>query len=691
MKNRSPHGGTLAVVASTTIIIAILGVAVFFLVKIFGGERELQHATDSGNLNVAKQVIVNPGIELGNDQFDKVFRAYVELNPVNNRQEINLRNYNRLVGQTLLVALNAAADGTPEAIQHANQLIAALQGNANSISGRLYTKLNDSSNLDLVGNYFHGTARNNSLKMLGNGSSIQGLSSAFAVAYCEQNTGDVGATNLTLANIGNSLPYTDETAGTKIPLPNNVKTKYDGGNIEYVRGYRPLQIGNVSPLFGVPVQPTRQPHLVSLATFQANEAMPGAGAAVLPPNTFRNGAEASEEKSGSKARTLAAAIVGVVDTGSSIFQPSIRHGYVILDNSGVMNYNGQLPGLDNVAANELLTGIDIVPGQKVFSAKAPGNISPVERWMTTPLADRGSLSTNGMFDAQGNPVSQAEADAIPYNPMGPATCYDNNSGSGDCYDLLNSGSFDKAYHPNGGYQGGNANGSLLMATEYSKCKVGEGFSNGGGDCFNYNADQAQFSGLRKYMQGSNPIAGQSAMYDPNNQYGGINKGVSCKVTEDGTIIELAEQTAPGHGIEFKRFLTTCVYQIKPDATQQDLDNVFNKKLALGTRYFVHLDTNPASDTHNQVVVDANNPPGFTGVAPDGKKIQYSTTYNLTGKMVNPGHDFSIHDHLFMHEYNDTLKGTDTVSYHKASGYLNLLGEVKFTNAASGAVTLCDRN
>jgi ABC-type spermidine/putrescine transport system permease subunit I len=62
MKLRRNSGATLAFVAGSIIFIVIVALAFYFLSQLLGGGRELQAATNSGSLNVAKQSILTPKV-----------------------------------------------------------------------------------------------------------------------------------------------------------------------------------------------------------------------------------------------------------------------------------------------------------------------------------------------------------------------------------------------------------------------------------------------------------------------------------------------------------------------------------------------------------------------------------------------------------------------------------------------------
>ena len=118
--------------------IIVVGVGFFILIKTFGGMRELQNATESGNLNVAKMALKAPAVNLTAGVEQDNFGGLVD-----DDGTINLRTYNRLVGQVLLVALNAQSQATPESRVHAQALIAALQAGSQSIGQRLTDALSD--------------------------------------------------------------------------------------------------------------------------------------------------------------------------------------------------------------------------------------------------------------------------------------------------------------------------------------------------------------------------------------------------------------------------------------------------------------------------------------------------------------------------------------------------------------------
>ena len=168
MQRKRAKGATLSLIVSLCLVISTIGIGVFFLIKILGGARELQHAVDSGNLNVAKQALRSPSISLsgGNNGISGANLAIAQANFANSidtaNGQIDLMVYNRLVAQAMLVAVNAASDNAdlsmpPSAlgIQHAKALISCLSSPSNGVGYALAQKLKSDTVMD---NSFSGLA-----------------------------------------------------------------------------------------------------------------------------------------------------------------------------------------------------------------------------------------------------------------------------------------------------------------------------------------------------------------------------------------------------------------------------------------------------------------------------------------------------------------------------------------------------
>jgi len=170
------RGATLGLIAVLSLVLAILGIAFFFLVKLVGGHRELERATDSGNLNVAKQSLTSPFLRVfGAPPYDisdsfilgEVQKNFSEFRDMSNGQ-LDLRVFDRCVGYTFLTAVNASADNYPNppnplGIARARQLIQVLNDPTNGVGVSLARKLKSDPALDVN---FASLADANDIQML---------------------------------------------------------------------------------------------------------------------------------------------------------------------------------------------------------------------------------------------------------------------------------------------------------------------------------------------------------------------------------------------------------------------------------------------------------------------------------------------------------------------------------------------
>ena len=727
----------MALVAACILIICLIAAAFYFITKIVGGGRELQHATDSGTLNVAKQAILSPSTGLNNNDFGLALQGATQApagSNINMGQGVNLLTYNRLVGQALLVAMNASAEGNATGIKNAQDLIAEVEGNgANSIGSKLKAKLVANT---WAQTYFNDTGVGNSLRMLGSSSSINYTPGDFSYSYLEQAPADTGATNVSLTAImtaspllgGDTLtPYKDYANFTKAPDPTGWSTS--DNNVTYMRGYQGIQVANVGTVYGVPVQPGHQPHLVSQGGFAGSSNQPGGANYSLPPNGFRTGAVAREERSNTNVHMLATAIVG---TPLQQFPISIPNGYLVISNagSGPSNLSFTLPNTDNVAASELFTGITVDRSSGYFS-----NNGNVEAWQSADRTQpnwQNNLNTNGIYDAQGNPVSAAQAAAnIPAQGSG-TMCNDQNSAPGgdpQCNQLANNpvgpnglDAFDQAYHPNGASNTGTASSQNLTAAEQAQCQVMNDYGatpHGGGPPMAWTRDFGP-TGLRLYPNGRPPNAsypwsppgkgfiGQNGGCSPGSDPGCANSFSDpnnvCKVTKDGTVVELFDQTRPGSGATVSKFITQRILEIKPTATQADIDKVLNQKLPLGKTYIAYMDaagniqmadssSAPAWIGTLQQSATAKNPDGYAH-GPGGDLP--AATYDITATVANPQYSYGIHDVLFTQHGdnsgtfdngNGQIKASDSATFTPSSGAYGLLGTVTLQETTQSSANL----
>ena len=343
-----------------------------------------------------------------------------------------------------------------------------------------------------------------------------------------------------------------------------------------------------------------------------------------------------------------------------------------------------------------------------------------------------------LYDRDGNPITskQQAADQIPYdtNPNSVVLATDRNSDpAGANPDPVcvqhatptlpdNLSPFNRAYHPNANASGSSASGRHLIAAEQAKLEIldlyGPSWVKGAVRSFNKNFGR---TGLRLYPNGQNPVLGGPYIYAPEGiklPFAAVGTGhrvsygdpaVLGKVTTDGNLEELFNQTTgtpdkipyvridgnseSGHLVkqaekvtpieEVKKFLLQRMREIKPTASDSELDKVVKQNLPLGNRYFVYLER--PSDPNSNFVISVNAPTWARSLAADGKRHSFTAAYEISPYMVNAPNDFGIHDHLFMTN-NVSAIAVDSVSYQSSSGANGLLGTVKFFQWVKGSNT-----
>lgn len=696
MRLRQKRGGTLALVVAATITLILLGIAFFFLSQIFGGERELQHATDSGNLNVAKNALRRPDIRLSGEELE-TFGQLGDRGLINNADPpasppVNLLSYNRLVAQAMLAALNAAksTNDNNDAIKNANKLVDLLQTGSGSIGGRLSDALSSQNSDNPLFADFSDTAGKNSLRMLGKDSTIGHKNDEFTVSFLEQTNNDIGATNLEVRPSVRGLFSTALQASLF-----TVK-----GGKTYLRGYNHPNIGaNIKTPVGVPLQPGDQPHLVSNKTFDSQKNRGSTFlTAMVPPNGFRSKSEAGEARTAAQAVTISCAEVGSLNLQ---FDLSAPYGYVKIVNgpdtgSGSASVPGPFVGLNHVLNNELLTGIHVAG--PVFSTnkdlmdkwaaynkekKAGGNPSPP------------SGGTTGLYNLQGKPATTADAENIPFTTddqsgaviADSTKCTDANSTGWSrsdsdvvpqCWDLLGNGTgpgaFDAAYHPNAQYTDGSAGATDLIAVECAKCQLQHKFNTCGD--LSINSGNCNQTGMRIPAPGLNWKTGAA----PSGSMG------TCKISQSGTVKELGNFVQDGFGDQLEDFIAERATQINPQTGDSEVRALLSSnKLNLGDIVYIYVPKPDSQNAADKKFIWSKTIPSWAvaGTTPDGKEVTASSTYNIVNTAVNPKHDGGIHDIMYRSHPNDGINGTDTAIWTPSTGFQNLLGKVQFHNSAAG--------
>lgn len=722
MKTRASQGSTLSLIVACTLLLAILGIGFIIITMIFGGHREAQHATDSGSLNISKRAILAPYVDPSGLTTD-VGRAMAQTlsapngSNINMGSGVNLLNFNRMVAQAMLVGLNADAEGQGQS--NAQVAFDYIEGSAGSVGAQLKTLLSDNSDNNWAKTAYE-EVQGNVLRMLGAQGAPAYVPGDFQVAYLNQRSGDFNGTNIDMSNYdsgnksaynANLMPIKDYTTLSRNTFPNNTFTHAPSGNtnLSYLSGYSPIQIGSGSSginFFAVSTNPGQQAHLESNTTFTQQTTQPGDGKVYLPPNTFRIGAEAAVTPANGATANAHSYSISTIGTPQTPFTASIPGGYIVIDNSNKASFSGAIPNTDNVAADELGTGILVDKTTGYFSygsgpADKNGKPTPnlIDQWQNydhDPNNFKASASDpayKGIYDSKGSELTSADQAAkIPYVPNpsqnNPPSilCTDNNSSNpgGDPTCVSHAAPpvgggldpFDKAYHPNSASANGTISTNSATAAELAQCKVLDLYgptAHGGGHAENYNFNFGP-TGLRKYPNGlpsdSNQYAwqgpgGKGFAMAPDAPYGGSttksNSNTSCQVTQDGNIRDLFEQTEPGSYAAVRAFLVQRMLEILPSGKETvngstttliqnyaggpETDPLLKQTLSLGSTYYIYL-------KNGALTMDTTGPAYINSLSaaaklPDGKKHGPAPkTYTILQGVANPFYAYGIHDRLF---------------------------------------------
>lgn len=748
---RTAKGGALSILVIGTVCLILVGVGFFFLMKLIGGQRELQNAADAGVLSIAKSGVETPTVALtGTGSQRSPFEGLMDAKTGG----LNLQTYNRAVGQAFLVALNAEAENSDAGIRNARQLIQTLQG-PNGIGAKLAEKLSrpGTDKNSWVVSSFQPVAESNSLRMLSSADSNANVDfsvtpDSYAVSYVRPGADSLDSSNSNIElsqSFDKQVPLKNYGLDLHVNVPRNVKAEDKNKKYTSLRGYDPIKIGRVGSICAVTMSPFEQAHLVSNKYFSTNKVNPAANLGiVLPPNSFQTNISVSDKKSALPLDLRTSSIVGTssIDIPIPMGNPyllqltaskpkydlAIPRGYLIIDNQGDNQdsaYWGLLPQENTKAADWYgSTGVSVdTAGRGCFS-----NNGRLEEWMTYNFAKNlpgGALlpkpSLDGLYNQSGQPATLADAEAVTatQSPL-PCHCNDLNSdpiapGANltcvkDATSLpYNPGVFDKAYFPN--YLNPPVmakSGRQLTAGELAKMKTWNLYLSNGIGALLVGINKT--TGARLYPQApefplNDPLLNMPTPYNaiPGTNFTiGVNTSAPAlaysdllepgQVTREGSILQLMRQVA-NHSVqktasmELRRFLENRMWQIKPDATQAEIDSILESKtLSLRQKYYIYLDKDrkfTLSATRPFWIADLPSDP-----TPDGKTHPFVTApFSLLGTLVNPAADFDIHEMPFLDSSGPTIFGVLSANFTPSSGANNLLGVVKFQETTFGAPVL----
>jgi hypothetical protein len=666
MSKRQQTGGTLALVVASIFIIIIVGVGLFFLAQQLGGGREAQHSTDAGNLNVAKQALIKPDVTLSQAEIDMFGKDWASTG-----NKVNLQNYNKVVGIAMIMALNAQAEGTPAARQHAQAAINMVEGQ-NGIGERLATALKTGSNTQ---SFFSDVSNLNNIRMLNwNGSANQSNYTLDEVSYMRQNA-------QAPANVYIKAAQVDPAAMNT--LNNNQAFKDpDGSHTRFFPfGYTPITIAGLN-IYAVPMRPGEQPHLVSQQDFQREKQSPLRNniTSLLPPNAFMSNSTANELHGGN-VTLRSSAIVGTV-AQSQIYSTHLPNSYLVIDNA-VNNNTLQttIPGAANdIFTKDIMDGVAVVPqgymstDQGVFDAIK--NV-PAGQDVPTSLAQNiepNATINNGSVQNNLNNLR----DQLQQSGTTPSICNSLNAFS-DPVCKANLDAVAANYPPGPGGNGGQQNLSGLMAVEFIKAEV-----------LRIRAAFDGSTGCGDIALGGQPACTGLKAYNHGRTYSYVPFG---NTDTQPTLNNLLQQAG---GTGFTAAIVQRMHQMNPDA--QDYSTVLNQPVAFNSVMYLYNNPNTgnfelANNLPFQVPPLSQHPE-----IPDGIEQKASSQIpELNGQIINvPGESgypnpwdcpASVTDPFGNHS---SITGTslDTSSWTPSSGYLGLLGVVKLRNCAAAGVHWC---
>jgi hypothetical protein len=700
MDRRNKEGATLALTVTAVFFIVILAVGLFFVMQMIGGGREAQHATDAGNLNVAKQALVSPFLSptVYNDAATgQILNENIEFaGLIGSNNQINLSNYNNLVGKAFLVACNASAENTPTAFSSAQAILDAVEG-PNGAGFQLSQQLSAAGN---TSNFFQSIAQSNSLRMLNwnNQSQISNDSGNYKVGFLRQNQG--APTNLSLVNAGNVIPpgATVANGTTNATGINGItSTSSNTSNTQtYFVGYTPVSVsvnGHNLVLYGVPVRPGLEPHLVSQAQFTSELSSPlvSGGQSLIPPNAFQSQSSASEMH-GANLSTRSSAIVGTLNIQAPM---SIPDGYIAINNFGTPS-----APINTGPQGNLQFGGDLMTGISMMTAKS-GNVF----FSTDPtvMTNLGNATSSGT-DSNGNPIVPLSAGAnMQPNPpsqldLDSMAQQIKSGGSPDSCNTTN----DMAGSPSpvpadpncpnevsqvlnqlngGGTPAAPQSLSGLMAIEYIKAEIIQqrGQFDGAG-CGSITGNPP-CTGLKGYTIQS--ITNALPFGNPSPTLGSL----------------LSETNDSSNGNQIHNAIIQRMFEMQPNATPADISAALNQVVLFeGTNQFQFLYWQPSAGNAAGVrypgafVISATPGPGegtTPNVTPDGAPNSLTSTMsaNIGDILIDVDGDGG-YAHPFDCEPSNNGTTTNNAVWTPSSGLGNLLGVINFQNCASAGGQWC---
>jgi hypothetical protein len=739
MRSKREQGATMALTAAIALVLVMIGFAFFFVAKMLGGGSELQHQTDSGNLNVAKQALRSPKLNVfGPGPYDisnsatvaEIQRNFSLLQDPANGQ-LDLLVYNRLVAQALLVALNAADENTPAAKADAQAVIALLTDPNFGVGPNLTKKLTSDPALD---DSFTQLASLGNLRMLAPGSSEQDTPALKDVSYMlSPNGGNAYAGNVYF-NLS-SIPASQQTNFYNTYTVQKTFNSPDPnpGTFNYIAGYEALNVpgvtGNGVALMGVPLRPHQNPHIVDGTDFETAKISPlaitgGVANSAVPPNAFKAGGRGINARTLEVAQAISCAITGAI-TGQADYQAAISCGVIAVANGFGTNPTPTTPGPIGFSSQNYVFPAVNLPGQTsndIFGGvlMSGGGGAYVSQTMTATAVsltagcinqlenDLYYYSVNGHYPASWTQdqacllgsTKNTDALSLPaiespngdeilcnniniFDGSAPACAHAYGNGSGFLVtdlggNLFSGSSSTTSYSP-------------VSAVESVKAQAIDARSQGNSVTVTLPGGATSiYSGMTAFPLDNYLNLGQSANGTPlpapslNSLLG--TTSVNPNLANNGNFPSSSAPSANGNAPLMYGGLIQRMYEIKPSLkfTDPDVANVLNTTLTPGTALFIWVDGNNKFNITNQAAYTNDTTLPYhidlNNLQADGSPVTVSTTLTMIG-YTNAYVDLSG-EAGYDHPWDcapSTGTSTSTAIWTPSTGKDCLLGIMRFYN------------
>lgn len=723
MKLNRRRGATLGLVAVCVFVIIVLAVGFFILAKIIGGEREVANATDAGVLVVARNAMSPTVVGVDLSTIGGVANDFIGLDPsvtglgaTPGNARASMQNINRIIAQAVLVAMNAQQIDTPDAAGNARNVVRAAKDVSTQLRNRLY-------NASTLNGHFTNVAQTNNTKM-----------------WAGQKVNLVGNIESAFMRPGystNVFLHSATRAALPVTPPSNLTNQISGArqsptdNSPYMAGYSNFDIsvgnGDRIQIAGVPIFPQTQPHIVDVGEFDG-DTTDLVGENYIPPNAFKATSEATEGNSGHLGGSLACAIVGVLDRE---FAAAIPRGYVRINNGE--DANAQNPplgdpvvdGTNDIFNNELwppssvnmatANGASPGPGSSLFTTG-----SGLADWEAYNQDDTGTVpqpSINGIYMVtdSGQGYIPATLDMLADNTNHPdVTSTPGVMATGSSCDTHNG--WDQAdclFSPSGLVLGSMPNAAANAYGRYNVTAPAGANTDGYTNIEYMKADllRQRSNGARCATVTPPALASGMKSFNVNGCYNTSSSDPSPAFgtvdTPRAYLDQISDGGANACANDIVGIIAQRMAQVDHNITRGMVENALNDSsmpLSMG-QTLVLYSPGPGLVTMTPISAGTYFRPAPSGLSDnDGRSstqvVPCENTYRIDTTIINSNKgagsgpvcsigDASYHEAPFVQD--SPITAVDRAVWTPASGFNNLLGDLRFENTALNGGSFCKPN